>query len=119
MSKSIGACYLISQAPGGERLGGLQITLIVSREKAGTLELEPTDYFTGQPFTEDMRWLLKLAEEGIHDYAKEHSVDLSSFKIIVSKIAYHPVDSFPYLYYQAAQSALRAALEAWSFRRFD
>lgn len=117
MGKAIGACYVIRQSPGGERLGGLKITLFAPTKLGGSIEFKPTG-MNNSTIGEDLGWLEKTARKAISDYASQHQLDLSSFHILVSEVAYHPTDSSDYLYYQATQSALRTALEAWSFRRF-
>lgn len=118
MSRAIGSSYVIRQTPGGERLGGLRITLMASAEKGGTVEADPTSFFGGARLEGEVGWILEAARRGVHDYAARHGVDLSGFRVVVSEIAFHPVDSSEHIFYQAAQSALRSALEAWQFSKY-
>jgi hypothetical protein len=113
--KAVGSCYLTRQSPGSENIGGLQVSLITHSRTPG-LEVTLTDR-AGTPIGEDIGWLTETATRAVQDYAKEHHLDFSGCKIEVSHFLYHPVDSSSGVFYQAAQSALRSALEALEFSR--
>lgn len=109
---AIGSSYLIRQTAGSEKLGGLMVTLKRRVGTAGKIEVVPTCRWTKELLTE-IDHLIDQALAGIKDAAQQHNVSLDDFDILLTEFAYHSVDSYAPCYYQAAKSALRAALESW------
>ncbi|MEM7034294.1 MAG: hypothetical protein AAF629_32425 [Chloroflexota bacterium] len=116
---AIGSSYLIRQVAGSERMGGLQVTLRRRTDNAGSVSIEPTLWRTGD-ISEDsiVMGYGKLATSAIEEFITAHGLDLTAFDITLSHFLYHPLDSHPDCYRQAARSALRSALEALSMRDF-
>jgi hypothetical protein len=117
MFSAIASCYLLRQTPGSEIVGGLRLTLWRSQTPA--IEVKLTDWKDESAITEDVAWMVAAANQGLQDYALHHEVDLAQYHIVLSHFLFHPVDSGATVFYQAAQSALRSALEARSFSRFS
>jgi hypothetical protein len=115
-NRSIGASYLIRQSPGGERIGGLRVTIEPAAGNAGTIKHEATDWLNGQPLERphDIGPLVSEAVRGIREVARQCNVLLDEFDVVLSHFLVHPVDSRAKCYYQAAKSAFRSALEAWT-----
>lgn len=110
--RAIGSSYLIRQVAGSERLGGLRVTLYPRSDNKGTIEIQLTDWHTGEPHKYPMPELADIASQAIVALATEHSFDLSQLDIRLDQFVFHDVDSDPRCYAQAARSAFRAALES-------
>lgn len=110
--RAIGSSYLVRQIPGSERLGGLRVTLYPRSDRGGVISVELTDWLTGEPHEDPMPELAEIALQSIRDLATEHAFDLSRLDTKLDRFLFHPVDSAPQCYAQAARSAFRSALEA-------
>ena len=78
------------------------------------MAIKPTDRRTGQTLDESTaRTFVQAVHEGIREAARELSVNLDDFDIVVSDFAYHPIDSSAMIYQGAAKCAFRSAWEAW------
>lgn len=111
---AMGASYCLDQSPGGERYGGLMVTLRWPEAEAGRITIQPNDRRTGQPLDERVVDPIRVAAEaGIREAARAVGADLDGVDIVLSDFAYHPVDSPTWLYGRAAKSAFRSAWEAW------
>lgn len=115
-AKAVGSSYLIRQSPGAERMGGLTITLMPAQADVGAIRVQPTNYFDQTEITDDIDWMVDAAKQGIQEWAEAHAFDLSGYDLILSAFAYHPVDSHSKVFYIAAKSALRAAVQALTMR---
>lgn len=112
--RSIGACYCLDQAPSAELWVGLTITLAPREETTGKIVAHGSDRVTKQPLKETLlRELAAWAEEGMRAAADELGVDLAEFDIEFSDFTFHPTDSRPSTYSEAAASAFRAAWDGW------
>ena len=60
-----------------------------------------------------VRDLAEFAETGVRAGAKELDVDLKALNVELSEFMFHLTDSPPRLYTEAANSAFRAAWDAW------
>lgn len=114
--RAIGASYLIRQVAGSERLGGFRVTLHPRTDNKGTIEIQLTDWCTGEPHKSPMPEMAAIASQAIMALANEHSFDLSRLDIKLDQFLFHDVDSDPQCYVQAARSAFRAALESLQSR---
>jgi hypothetical protein len=121
MKSAIGASYCFDQSPGGERVGGLMVTLRRRANAAGTITIVPTERSTGEMegamldsgTKEALLWFGKEAEEALRDEAKREGIDLNQFDIVLSDFIFHDVDSHSQCYAGAARSAFRSARDAW------
>src|SRR5690348_14354539 len=113
---AIGACYIIRQAPGVERLGGLQVKLWPSEGGGGAISIRPTAWRTGEDLGALVSDYAEDAMRGIREVAEAYGIRLGDFDLELSEFLYHDVDSFSLLYYQAGKSAFRSALEMWRTR---
>lgn len=114
---AIGSSYLIRQAPGAERLGGVTVKVRPRGSSCGTLEVLATDWRTGEPIEDDVSLLAEAADAGVRRFAADYEVDLSEWDITVSRLAYHPVDSSPLTTQIAAYNAIASALASWHSTR--
>ena len=110
---SIGSSYLIRQAPGAEKFGGLTIKLEPRQGNAGTLEVLLTDWRTGVRIEDDVSILTDAAMCGIEEFALEHSIDLNDYDLTLSDLAYHVVDSTTLTFKIAGYNAFASAWELW------
>ena len=110
---AVGSSYCFDQAPGGERYGGLSLTIRRPAAHKGLIIIKPTDRRTGEINEAFINGLGKDAEKGVRDAARELSADLDGVDVEISDFAFHPIDSPPSIYYGAARSAFRSAWEAW------
>ncbi len=110
--RAIGSSYLIRQVAGSEGLGGLCVTLYPRSDNNGKIEIQLTDWRTGEQHEYPMPDMADAASKAIQDLADEHSLDLSQLDIKLDRFVFHQVDSYPRCYVQAARSAFRSALEA-------
>ncbi len=110
--RAIGSSYLIRQVAGSERLGGLRVTLYPRSDNDGKIEIQLTDWRTGEPHQYPMPEFAELASQAIQELANEHSFDLSQLDIRLDHFVFHAVDSHPRCYEQAGRSAFRSALES-------
>ena len=112
----IGSSYHIRRTPGGEQVGGLEVSLTYRESGAGgtkRIAIENTLKDSNEECGDLERWATE-ATKGIIDYAENNSLNLSRFDIRLGKFFVHDVDSRPFLYYLAAQNALQAALAMWN-----
>jgi hypothetical protein len=114
---AVGSSYLLRQVLGSERIGGVQLT--VRGSNVGRIEVHTTDWRTNETIEKFPAEFVTAVLDGIKDFAKEKSIDLSCYHIVASNFLLHPVDSNPKCYYQAGRSALRAALEAIKVKDLD
>jgi hypothetical protein len=110
--RAIGSSYLIRQVPGSERLGGLRVTLYPRSDDKGSIEIQLTDWRTGELHESPMPEMADIAVQAIQALADAHAFDLSQLDIKLDHFLFHPVDSDPRCYAQAARSAFKAALES-------
>ncbi len=110
--QAIGSSYLIRKVAGSERLGGLRVTLYPRSDDKGTIEIQLTDWQTGELHTTPIPELADIASDAIRALADLHSFDLSRLDIKLDNFVFHDVDSDPRCYAQAARSAFRSALES-------
>jgi len=110
--RAIGSSYLIRQVAGSERLGGLRITLYPRSDNKGKIDIQLTDWHTGEQHEYPMQDMVDAASNAIQELADEHSFDLSQLDIKLDRFVFHDVDSDPRCYAQAARSAFRSALES-------
>ncbi len=115
---SIGSSYLIRQTAGGERLGGLTVTVYPRYDGEGGVRVELTDWKTGEPhqYASDYAIYSDAALEGIQSLAVDLELTLGDFDVVLDRFVIHEVNSDPRVYRQAGRSALRAALEALNVR---
>jgi hypothetical protein len=112
---SVGASYLVRQAPGSERIGGLRVTVRQPPGNAGTITVDATDWRTGAALERPavIEPYVSEAIRVIREVADEYGFRLDEFDVVLSDFVVHPVDSVTRCYYQAGKSAFRSALEAW------
>lgn len=110
--RAIGSSYLIQRSPGAEQVGGLEILLTYPSGVSGRITIENSIYDSSE-IRDDLESYTKEASRGLHNYAAENNIDLSAFDITMRRFFVHDVDSRPYLYFLAAQYALRSALAMW------
>ena len=111
--RSIGSSYLIQQSPGAEQVGGLEIALTFPSDGRGSIAITNTIYHSDE-VRADIELCTNEALRGLHAYVAENDVDLSQFDVTLRRFFIHDVDSRPYLYFIAAQDALRSALAMWN-----
>ena len=115
---AIGSSYLVRQAAGAERLGGVTIRLKPRSDSNGTIEASPTDWRTDQEINDDISYLEDAAIAGIRQFAEEHGIRLTEWDITVSKFAYHPSDSGTLTTQIAGYNAFASAWASWNqFRK--
>jgi hypothetical protein len=108
---AVGSSYCFDQSPGGERYGGLTLTIRRPTAQTGTITVNATDRDTGEPL--DVPDLVKSAQDGVREAARELGVSLDQIDIVTSEFAFHDVDSSRPIFYGAARSAFRATWETW------
>ncbi len=109
---AVGSCHIMRQAPGAERVGGLEIKICPRRGEAGQIEVRSTDWRTDEPLEESMEIFGDAAIEGIKLVADRYGISLGDFDITLQRFLYHPTDSGQlYCYRQAGRSAFRSAIE--------
>ena len=110
--RAIGSSYLIRQVAGSERLGGLRVTLYPRCDNSGKIDIQLTDWHTGEQHEYPMQDMVHAASNAIQELADEYSFDLSQLDIKLDRFVFHDVDSDPRCYAQAARNAFRSALES-------
>lgn len=110
--RAIGSSYLIRQVAGSERLGGLRVTLYPRSDSNGKIDIQLTDWHTGEQHEYPMQDMVDAAFNAMLELADEHSFDLSQLDIKLDRFVFHDLDSDPRCYVQAARSAFRSALES-------
>lgn len=110
---AIGSNYLIRQAAGAERFGGVTVKIRPRTSPCGTIEVSATDWRTEETIDDDVSFLTDAAIDGIKRFASENAIDLDDWGITVSRFAYHPVDSSARTTQIATYNAIASALASW------
>ncbi|PHQ33778.1 hypothetical protein [Rhodopirellula bahusiensis] len=111
--RAIGSGYLIQQSPGGEMIGGVEVTLRHAKTTAGSLVALDT-VWQSQSVNDVPPTYQQEAVAGIRKFANKRNIDLTRFHIEIGRFVVHDVDSMPVLYYLAAQNAFESALNMWN-----
>jgi len=110
--RAIGSSYLIRQVAGSERMGGLRVTVYPRSDNSGTIDVQLTDWRSGEPHPNPIPDYADVAVNAIRHFANDNGIDLSQLDVRLDQFLFHDVDSDPRCYAQAARSAFRAALES-------
>jgi hypothetical protein len=110
---AIGSSYLIYQAPGAERIGGVTVKIRPRSSSHGSFEVTATDWRTEEPIEADVSFLAAAAADGVKKFAAENAIDLNEWDITVSRFAYHPVDYRVRTTETAAYNAAASAFASW------
>ena len=111
---AIGSSYLIRQAAGAERFGGVTVRLKPRNGSDGSLEIVPTDWRTDEEIDDDISYLADASIAGIKRFADNNAINLQEWDVTVSKFAYHPVDSGRLTVQIAAYNAFASAWASWN-----
>ena len=110
---AIGSCYIIKQLPGVERLGGVEVRVRPKRGDVGAIEVNKTDWRTGETLTDLEERQVEEAIAGVNSLAIEIDFPLDDFDVTIQRFVNHPVDWSPRCVRQAGRSAFRAAWEGF------
>jgi hypothetical protein len=110
---AVGSSYLIRQAAGAERFGGVTVKIRPRTSTKGTITVSATDWRTEEPIDDDVSFLTDAAIEGINRFAKDNGINLDDWDITISRFAYHPVDSSARTTQIAAYNAFASAVGSW------
>ena len=110
--RAIGSSYLVRQVAGSERLGGLRVTIYPRSDNLGEVNVELTDWHSGEIHEYPLPEMAAVAEQSIRKFADAYSFDLQQLDIKLDRFIFHDVDSDPRCYEQAARSAFKSALES-------
>ena len=110
---AIGSCYIVKQMPGAERMGGVEVRVRPKSGDVGKLEVDRTDWRTGEVLCDLAELQVEEAVAGVRSLAAEINFPLDDFDITIHRFINHPVDWNPKCVRQAGRSAFRAALEGF------
>ena len=111
---ALGSSYLIRQAAGAERFGGVTVKIRPRKSSEGTIAVILKDRRTGELIEDDVSWLADAAIQGVKRFASENSVNLDDWEVEVSDFAYHPTDSAAFTTEIAAYNAIASAIGSWA-----